>query len=746
MNNALKKARGSIKTKDAKAKKAGWGRHAPSFSDAPVVKKRANGSKLLGRKTRALEYAKFGLLVVPMHSVKDGRCSCSKGTKCRNAGKHPATAHGVKDATTDRKTIKAWWSKDPKANIGIATGKKSKVVVLDIDPRNGGNETLAALTAELGPLPTTVSSKTGGGGKHLVFKYPDFWVPKDSAGKVLGSGVDILSDGAIMVAPLSLHESGKRYKWITGKTFEDIKPASFPKRWLAKLKGGDPTEKPKQTAEAVVEGTRNNALTSLAGTMQRSGASPQTILAALKEENKAKCSPPLDDGEVEKIANSITQYAAPPGGDRSDDAEKLLTVVLNQHFEGGKHLLFAADGQFWLYTGTMWSPAKANWIDGRILESIEDSPFKTSQQTSGLIRQVKTLLAAKLARNDDPLGLLTEPKCIINCRNGEVWISDDGTIELRKHDPKSYLRHCLDVEYDAQAKCKEYDRAVLGIFANTKNPRYLRRHWNELVGYLIQPRRNFPVIVIMLGGGDNGKTALARTIVKLMGQAQVQAQRVDELGNNRFAMGSLLGKLLFLDDDVKAGARLPDGTLKTISEAKEVTGENKYKPSFNFVVRAVPMLLCNNVPSLADLSHGMMKRLMVIPFDRTFTDKDKDSGLFERIWANEMPGVLNKALKGYARLLKRGRFKKPLAVVKATAGWVQQANPIPAFLDERCSKVPAAECWMKILYPAYKIWATDAGFTMIQNQLNFRKNLEHMGFKAEHGNKGQKVKGLALKA
>ena len=89
-------------------------------------------------------------------------------------------------------------------------------------------------------------------------------------------------------------------------------------------------------------------------------------------------------------------------------------------------------------------------------------------------------------------------------------------------------------------------------------------------------------------------------MVKLLGQAQVQAQRVEELEKNRFAMGSLLGKLLYLDDDVRAGARLPDGILKTISEAKEVTGENKYKPQFNFVVRTVPLLLCNNVPSLAD--------------------------------------------------------------------------------------------------------------------------------------------------
>jgi hypothetical protein len=92
--------------------------------------------------------------------------------------------------------------------------------------------------------------------------------------------------------------------------------------------------------------------------------------------------------------------------------------------------------------------------------------------------------------------------------------------------------------------------------------------------------------------------------------------------------------------------KVPDGILKTISEAKEVTGEYKYKSPFNFTVRTVPVLLCNNIPSLADLSHGMLRRLQVIPFDRTFTGDDKDSGLFDRIWADELPGVLNRALRG----------------------------------------------------------------------------------------------------
>jgi putative DNA primase/helicase len=135
----------------------------------------------------------------------------------------------------------------------------------------------------------------------------------------------------------------------------------------------------------------------------------------------------------------------------------------------------------------------------------------------------------------------------------------------------------------------------------------------------------------------------------------------------------------------------------------------------------------------------------VIPFDRFFTEKEEDKELFERIRANELPGVLNKALKGYIRLQKRQRFKLPKTIIETQAHWLEQANPVPAFLEACCIKKTDTECWMKNLYPAYREWASQAGFTIAQNQLSFRRNLEHLGYKSVHGNRGDKVIGLSLR-
>jgi putative DNA primase/helicase len=334
---------------------------------APGVSAKSTGQtpgwlKLL---KRALKYASRGWPVVPMHTATKDSCTCHKGSRCSNPGKHPATPHGVKDATTERKLIKKWWSNMPTANVGVATGKDAGLVVLDIDPRNGGLDTLKRLEADLGALPRTVTSKTGGGGQHLMFAYPSAPIRKDSSGKLLGPGVDVLSDGSIMVVPPSLHATGHRYMWATGQSPDEVSIANLPDKWVAKLAVSPPQEINATKDGIIVGGARNDSLTSCAGALQRSGLSPEALLAALRAENNARCTPPLSDDEVCKIAQSIARYAPGSEGDRGDEAEKLVDLVLHRHFADGKHLLFGPDGQFWRYTGKMWTVAQDRWIEGR---------------------------------------------------------------------------------------------------------------------------------------------------------------------------------------------------------------------------------------------------------------------------------------------------------------------------------------------------------------------------------------------
>ena len=109
----------------------------------------------------ALAAARRGWPVIPLHSpTKAGTCTCRKKV-CDSPAKHPRTAHGLKDGTTDEKIIRGWWSRWPRANLGICTGAVSGLVVVDVDPDHGGEKTLEELEREHGSLSKTATVFTG---------------------------------------------------------------------------------------------------------------------------------------------------------------------------------------------------------------------------------------------------------------------------------------------------------------------------------------------------------------------------------------------------------------------------------------------------------------------------------------------------------------------------------------------------------------------------------------------------------
>ena len=263
----------------------------------------------------ALDYANRGWAVFPVyHPIRgmnnETRCSCYDN-ECDKIGKHPRTAHGFKDATTDESKIRSWWTKRPDANIGIATGKDSGLIVIDVDPRNGGIETLKKLTKELRVLKNPLKVNTGGGGRHYFFRYPDHDV---KAPKKLGDGLDIKADDGYVVAAPSLHASGRQYLWRPRFSPENRPLATLPDAWLQRMEEEVQKKKNTQTpvgangnGKIIPSGERNTMLASLAGSLRRRGLEYQGLYAALKGINQACCRPPLENKEVQGIAKSISE-------------------------------------------------------------------------------------------------------------------------------------------------------------------------------------------------------------------------------------------------------------------------------------------------------------------------------------------------------------------------------------------------------------------------------------------------------
>lgn len=269
----------------------------------------ADGSDSLQPENRrlraALAYAQRGWHVFPLHTPgEDGSCSCRRAD-CTNIGKHPRTMNGLKDATTDEARIRRWWEQWPLANVGVATGS-SRLVVVDIDPRHGGDESLRDLVQEHGDdWLDTVTAETGGGGTHYLYAAPEGKVIRNSAGD---HGIDLRGDGGYIVAPPSTHVSGTPYTWVQKPSETALQP--FPEQIFVVHRRSAASQ---PIGEVIPMGQRDQTLTSLAGSMRRRGMSEHAILAALRAENEQRCDPPLPDADLVRIARSVSRYA--PGDD-----------------------------------------------------------------------------------------------------------------------------------------------------------------------------------------------------------------------------------------------------------------------------------------------------------------------------------------------------------------------------------------------------------------------------------------------
>ena len=155
-------------------------------------------------------YRQLGWPLIPLHWITEsGGCSC-KDPKCPSGGKHPLIKEWEKNSSTDPQKIKAWHRSWPKANWGIQTGSKETggagVVVVDIDPRNGGEITWEDLRNEHPEPIETVTINTGGGGQHFYFLYPNSGSRITCRG-ALWPGVDIKADGGYVLIPPSITQA-----------------------------------------------------------------------------------------------------------------------------------------------------------------------------------------------------------------------------------------------------------------------------------------------------------------------------------------------------------------------------------------------------------------------------------------------------------------------------------------------------------------------------------------------------------
>ncbi|MEW6573482.1 MAG: bifunctional DNA primase/polymerase [Bacillota bacterium] len=244
----------------------------------------------------ALNYARRGFSVIPLRP-RDKRPLLSSWA-------------GFQQAPADADQVQAWWIEHSDANVGIVTGAVSGLVVLDLDGPEAVN-----FIKERDPNPETPVARTGKG-YHVYFAHPGGTIANAVA---LGGikGMDLRADGGYVVAPPSIHPSGKRYQWVGGHSPDELPLASCP-NWLLDLirnpgktevadVGQDPSWVLK-LLQGVPQGQRNDAATRLAGHWL--ARLPGDEVWLLLTEWNTRNSPPLPERELKAIFESVARREA----------------------------------------------------------------------------------------------------------------------------------------------------------------------------------------------------------------------------------------------------------------------------------------------------------------------------------------------------------------------------------------------------------------------------------------------------
>ena len=292
------------------------------------VKNRVRAEDMTDSLSLMSYWAQRGWPVIPLYEVINPGsaapiCSCDKGADCDSPGKHPRTANGVKDATTDPTRIQGWAKLWPTANVG---GSCVGRLVIDVDPRSGG--------AWPDGLPSTKRhmSGRGDGGGHLIFKLSSEQQASGvhSGSNVLSEGVDVKTGpNSYIVLPGSVHQTGGRY------IETDDVVVLAPDELVAKVNetARATTSSETSTVRSMLtslltnpasEGGRNVWLTKVAGHHARSYRRMPDVFEQMVRDANTKMDPPLDEAEVDKIIESVwnTELQGHPERNIRDEADE----------------------------------------------------------------------------------------------------------------------------------------------------------------------------------------------------------------------------------------------------------------------------------------------------------------------------------------------------------------------------------------------------------------------------------------
>lgn len=636
-----------------------------------------------------------------------------------------------------------------KCNLGILTGEKSDLFVLDVDVKNnaGGLDSLAELETEFGKI-ETYTVKTPSGGYHYYFTYPK----GQNIGNKVGfrKGLDIRSNGGMIVAPPSRTKDGQYT--VSNKAEIAETPA-----WLIQELTNPKTKKAKfELPDIIEEGARNDTVFRYLCSLRAQGFSEEQIIEAARKLNLERVTPPIPDAEMEVIIKQVLGY---PAGIQKYYSYTDLGNSERFADQWRNEAVYIAEAKtYFIWDGKRLEEDKSNQalqlakktakkMEQEALE-IEDEDarklaisWSRKSQSKERLKAMKDLAAPDLTIDVDKLD---NRNLQMNIMNGVLQFD---TYKIVDHHIKFLHSKIANVEFQSGADCPRFRKFLDTTFSGDQD---LISYIQRIMGYCLTGSTKEQCLFLFYGDGQNGKSVLMNVIDHILGDYSVTANANTFVKNNtsiRSDIARLNGARFVNASEVDQTQYWDEVLLKNITGGEKITARFLHKNEFEFRPRCKIIIATNNLPAVHGLDAGIWRRIRIIPFKNSLPDSQVDIDLYDKL-IEEKSGVLNFALEGL-RLYDKMGLATPQCVSDEVEAYRRSSDLVQQFLDDSCEIDTKSMIVSTELYHAFCRWCEDSG-NDVYTQKRFGTIMGKKGFESKrntvNGVKKYRYFGIKFKA
>ena len=484
-------------------------------------------------------------------------------------------------------------------------------------------------------------------GKHFYFKNTNVEKRKQGWSTPIGVKIDTGLGNQNAVIPLKINNEMREWL-LTNDEIDPLPPFLYPVSRTAyidfsKLEEGD---------------GRNSILFPYILVLQQAGLTKEQIRESIHIINDYIIKEPVTDSELETILR--------------DEAFKKECFYIKNKLQYEKLARYLISDE---------NVIKINNNLHIYKDGVYSSDIRNIERT--LLRYIKNSKSSERMEVIKYLDILSENKYqatpkIIAVENG---ILDLETKHLNVFDSKVIIKNKIPVNYNPSSYNEDMDKMLNKICCNNKE---LRMLIEEMIGYCLFRRNELGKCFILTGSGSNGKSTLLDVIKRLIGQDNISSVALEDL-NDRFKTYQLEGKLANIGDDISNKYIDNNSTFKKLVTGETVNVERKGKDPFDFNNYSKLIFSCNDMPRINDLSNGLKRRIILIPFNAEFSksDPDYDPFIIDKLMQSEaLEYLLNLALAGLDRILYNRAFTTSKLITDAWSEYEKTNNPVISFLEE----------------------------------------------------------------